>query len=231
MTQAILSKMLVSGQRREPNSLIIAMVSPDSGSTVVIKKDGRRVALERSKPGFLEAGDEVLAGSAGRDEVQVLDGRGTILLAAKSRLKLEEDNPKEQVLRVVQGKLYGTLDSPEDLEGTFRGRIETSDEALSVILKKYQSLDRSGIERLFGRNLKIQIPAAICTVSGKRFGFEIKSDGATEISMFEGTGEVSDLTGEKHVLVEENSMAVVTKDGISEPQKIGRIDKWWEKKD
>jgi hypothetical protein len=49
--------------------------------------------------------------------------------------------------------------------------------------------------------------------------------------MFEGTGEVSDLTGEKHVLVEENSMAVVTKDGISEPQKIGRIDKWWEKKD
>ena len=230
-TDAIVRNKLVPGQRLEADSLIIGMVSPDSGNAVVLKKDGKRIALKRGKPGFLESGDEVLAGSAGHDEVQVLDGRGMILLGARSRLKVEEDNPQEQVLRIAQGKLYAALDWPEDLERTFRGMSETSDEALNVILKKYQSLDRSEIMRLFGRNLKILIPAGVCTLRGKRIGIEIKNEGATEISMFEGTGEVSDPRDEKHLLVGENSVTVVTKDGISEPQRIGRIDKWWEKKD
>jgi ferric-dicitrate binding protein FerR (iron transport regulator) len=55
------------------------------------------------------------------------------------------------------------------------------------------------------------------------------SSGGTEIAIFEGAVDVGDAECAKQVLVEQGFKVIVTKDGISEPQKVADIDKWWEK--
>ncbi len=66
-------------------------------------------------------------------------------------------------------------------------------------------------------------------VRGTRFSVELKNGETTEITVFEGSVEAGDLKGEKRILVEEGFKVIVTKDGISGPQKITEIDKWWDK--
>jgi hypothetical protein len=220
---------LLSGQRPGPDPRIPGMVSWYAGNPVILKKDGRRIALKRGRPAFLESGDEVLTGGADRAEVWVLDGRSTVQLGVRSRLSLEEDNPQEQIWRILQGKAFSALDSPEGLEGTLETPLKKPGDDLDAILKRYRGLDRAEIMRLFGRGLTMRIPAAVCTIRGDRFGVEVKNEGVTEIAVFEGTVEVSGLQGDKRVLIGEGSIAVVTKDGVSEPKSIGDIDKWWEK--
>jgi len=58
-------------------------------------------------------------------------------------------------------------------------------------------------------------------VRGTRFSVELKNEETTEIAVFEGSVEAGDSKGEKRVLVEEGFKVIVTKDGISGPQKIG----------
>ena len=64
---------------------------------------------------------------------------------------------------------------------------------------------------------------------GTKFTVELKNGETTELMVLEGAIEASDLKGEKRVLVEEGFKVIMTKDGISEPQKITEIEKWWEK--
>lgn len=222
-------KMLVSGQITVSNSQILGMVSLYSGRVDILKKDGRKIGLNEGKFGLFGSGDEVLTNGASRAEVQALDGRGTVQLGKQSRLKLEEDTPQEQILRFVQGKMYAAVDKPEDLEKILQDRMEGPDDDLNSILKRYQGLVRSEIVRFFKKNLEMRIPAAVCTVRGARFSVEVKHNETTEISVLEGAVEVRDLKGQKYVLVEEGFRAIVTKDGISEPQRIIDIEKWWEK--
>jgi hypothetical protein len=219
-TYAVVRKMLVSGERPEPDSRILGMVSSHSGSTVILKKDGRKVVLEGEKPGFIEPGDEVSTNGAGRAEVQALDGRGLIQLDGRSRLRIEEDTPQKQALRLIQGRIYSVVDRPEDLERKIRDRIEGPDDDLTALLRRYQGLAGPESAQSREKNLQIRLPEALCSVTGARFSIEVKNEGTTEIIAIEGAVDVSDLRGEKHVLVEEGYRVTVTKNGISEPLKI-----------
>lgn len=57
---------------------------------------------------------------------------------------------------------------------------------------------------------------------------EIKDGALSEITVLEGSVEVSTLDGKNKIIVEGGYKAVAGKDVISEPQKIVNIEKWWE---
>jgi hypothetical protein len=224
---AIVREMLILREGREPNSRILGMVSPSSKQVVITKNDGRRILLKPDKPGFLESGDEVSTKGAGGAEMLFLDGRGTVQLDGGSRLKIEEAASQEQVLQLVQGRVQLAVESPEDLRNQLRERAQRSDDDLNLVLKRYRGLSGSDFARLFEKDLRMKISGAVCAARRTRFTAEVKTEGETEIMVFEGTVEVSDANGQKHIVVNNGFGAVVTKDGLSGPRRLpiqNRID-------
>ena len=224
---AAVRNLLVSAQGKGPNSLICGLVSLLSGKVEIFKKDGKKVTLGGSRPRFLEPGDEVMTTGASSAEVQVLDGRAAVRLGEHSRLKLEEDGPQEQALRLVQGKVYSAVDKVDDFADTLQdnaGNFEADQ-------KLKEAIARTG-EPIKGRTDKkftLHTPNACCSVRGTKFTVGLMNSDGTEIAIFEGAVDVGDAECARQVLVDQGFKVIVTKDGISEPQKIADIDKWWEK--
>jgi len=216
---AVLKEMISPVRRSDPGRAVIAMAAPVSGSGKVLRSDGTKVALKGGKPRFLASGDEVSSEGTDRIEAQVLDGRAVIALHGGSRQKIEEDDPKAQTLRLVQGKLSAVVERPEALDRLVGERLQGPDDELTPLLKRYRDLAGAGSARSGERTLRIRIPEAVCSVAAARFDIGIQGDGITEIAVQEGAVEVSDLKGEKRVLVEEGYRVTVTKDGISGPLK------------
>ena len=224
---AAVRNLLVSGQGKGPNSIICGLVSLHSGKVKISRKDGKKVALDGSRPRFLEPGDEVMTMGASSAEVQVLDGRAAVQLNEHSRLKLEEDGPQEQVLRLVQGKIYSAVDKVDDFTDMLQdnaGHFEAEQD-----LKEAIARTRERIKEWTNRKFTMRTPSACCSFRGTKFIIGLMSSGGTEIAIFEGAVDVGDAECAKQVLVEQGFKVIVTKDGISEPQKVADIDKWWEK--
>lgn len=223
------AKQRLTGPRPGTEAAPLGVASSRSGGTTILKKDGKKLALKRGQAGLLEAGDEVFAGNNDGDIVELLDGRATTRLGAKTRLKAEEEPSRGQAWGLVKGKAYFAVDGPGDLESLLGKGPEVPGEALGVILAKYKALDRAGIERLSGRDLKLRIAGAVYTVQGKQFAVEVMNEGAAEVRAFDGAFEISDAEGARRVLIEQDSMTAVTRNGIAEPKKAGSFDRWWEK--
>ncbi len=217
---AVIEERLVSSGSRRPDSRILGMVSPSLKQVAIITRDGSKVLLKPDKPGFLESGDDVSTkGSAGA-ELLFLDGRGTARLDGGSRLEIEETAGQGQVLRLVRGKVLFAVESPEDLQTRLRDRAQRPDDDLTPVLRRYMGLSGSDFAQLFGKDLKMEIPGAVCAVRRARYTFVVKAEGESEIAVLEGTVEVSDVNGQKHIVVEEGFGAAVTQGGLSGPRRL-----------
>jgi hypothetical protein len=219
--------LLVSGQGKGSNSLICGMVSLQSGKVEIFKKDGKKLALDGSHPRFLEPGDEMMTRGASSAEVQVLDGRAAVRLGEHSRLKLEEDGPQEQVLRLVQGKIYSAVDNVDDFAKMLQdnaGNIE-ADQKLKEAIARTEEPIKGWKDRMF----TLRTLNACCSVRGTKFTVGLMSSDGTEVAIFEGAVDVADANCANGVLVGQGFKVIVTKDGLSEPRKFTDIDKWWEK--
>jgi hypothetical protein len=219
--------LLVSGQGLGSNSLIRGMVCLHSGKAKIFRRDGKEVALDGSNRRFLEPGDELMTTGAGSAEVQVFGGRAVVLLGEHSRLRLEEDGPKEQVLGLVQGKVYCTVDTVDDFAEMLREsalHFEADQD-----LKEATARIREQIKGWTDKKFTVCTGSACCSVRGTKFTIGLLSGGGTEITILEGAVDVGDSERANQVPIEQGFKVIVTKDGISEPQKVAEIDKWWEK--
>jgi hypothetical protein len=216
---AVLKERMAPDLRPDPDRRIIAMGTSVSESAKVFMRDGTKAALKGGRAGFLGLGDEISSEGSGRIEVQALDGRAVIQLHAGAQLKIDENDPQSQTLRLVQGKLSAAVERPEDLDRRVRERLQGPADDLTPLLQRYRDSAAADNARSGGRALRILVPEAVCSVSAARFDIEIRSVGMTEIAVQEGSVEVGDLKGEKRVLVEEGYRVTVTKDGISAPLK------------
>jgi len=125
---------------------ICGLVSLHTGKARVITRNGNEVSLNPGRPRFLEPGEEIVTAGSSPAEVQVLNGRATVILGERSRLKLEEDAPQNQVLRLVQGKLYSIVDEQDEFAGLFEeGRFDLGadpklEEAVAKTRERFQAL-------------------------------------------------------------------------------------------
>jgi hypothetical protein len=224
---AAVRKLLVSGQGQGSHSLIRGLVSFRSGQVKVFRKNGEEVAFDSTHPRFLEPGDGLVTMGASSAEVLVFDGRASVLLGEHSRLKLEEDGPQEEVLQLIQGKIYCAIDKVDE----FADLLQDSARNFESDQKLTEAVARTG-ERIKGwtdKKFTVRTPSACCSVRSTEFTIGPTSGGGTEIAILEGAVDVGDAECAKQVPVEQGFRVIVTKDGISEPQKIADIDKWWEK--
>jgi hypothetical protein len=214
------------------NSPIKGMVSSYSGRVQVSKKNGERFELRDDDPGLLEPGDAILTYGASSAEIQTLDGRGAVQLGEYSELRLQEDTPEKQVLELMRGKIYSAVDKMDDFANMLQEKTEQfgSDflTVANVSEKEYEAVIKS-LRARAQKKFEVRTPSWAMAVRGTRFSVELKNDETTEISVFEGSVEAGDLKGEKRILVEEGFKVIMTKDEISEPQKITDIEKWWDK--
>ena len=214
------------------NPPVKGMVSAYSGRVQVSKKSGETFELRADDPGLLEAGDAILTYGSSSAEVQTLDGRGTVQLGEYSELKLQEDTPEKQVLELVRGKVYSAVEKMDDFANMLQEKTKQfgSDflTVANVSEKEYEAVIKS-LRARAQKKFEVRTGAGTGSVRGTKFTVELKNGETTELMVLEGAIEASDLKGEKRVLVEEGFKVIMTKDGISEPQKITEIEKWWEK--
>jgi hypothetical protein len=216
---AVLKGMLASDRSGEADRTFAAIATSVSGRATILKKDGANDSLKEGKAGFLGPGDEISSPGGGQIEVQAFDGRAIIHLHGGSRLKIEEDGLQAQTLRLVQGKLSALVETPAALDRTVRERFQGPDNDLTPLLRRYVDLAGADSALSGEKTLRIRIPDAVCAVTEARIHIEIMARRTTEIVASEGTVEVSDLRGEKRVLLEEGYGIAVTKDRISAPLK------------
>ena len=223
---------LASNRDNGSNSRIQGLVAQHSGRVEIFKKNGEISYLDGNDPGFLELGDEMTTYGSSSADVQTLDGRGTVHLGEFSKIKIEEDNPQGQVLRLVQGKIYSAVEKMDDFTNMLQEKTKQfgSDflTVANVSEKEYEAVIKS-LRARAQKKFEVRAGAGGGAVRGTRFSVELKNGETTEITVFEGSVEADDSKGEKRVLVEEGFKVIVTKDGISGPQKIADIEKWWDK--
>jgi len=229
---AAIKNRLASNRGNGSNSRIQGLVAQYSGRVEIFKKNGEKSYLDGNDPGFLESGDEMTTYGSSSAEVQTLDGRATVQLGESSKIKLEEDTPQGQVLRLVQGKIYSAVEKMDDFANMLQEKTKQfgSDflTVANVSEKEYEAVIKS-LRARAQKKFEVRTPSWAMAVRGTKFSVELKNGEATEITVFEGSVEAGDLKGEKRILVEEGFKVIVTKDGISGPQKITEIDKWWDK--
>lgn len=224
---AAVRNLLVSGQGEGSDSLICGLVSLKSGKVRIIRKDGNKVELDRRRPGFLGPGDEIMTMGRSNAEVQVLDGRAAVQLDEHSRLKLEEEGRQEQVLQLLQGEVYCAIDKVDDFAAMLQasaGQFEADQD-----LKEVMARNNDRIMKWTNMKFTMHTLSACCSATGTRFSIGLTNSGGTEVAIYEGTGEVGDAKCTKQVPVQQGFKVIVTKDGISEPQKVADIEQWWEK--
>ena len=228
---AAIKNRFAAGLGKGPNSRIRGIVSNYSGRVQISKKSGERFNLADEAPGFLEPGDVIMTYGSSGAEVQTLDGRGAVQLGEYSELKLQEDSPEKQVVDLVRGKLYSAVDKADDFAKELQDKMkEYGDDLLALPglgEAKYEALIQ-GV-RKWKKKFEVRTRDSVVAVRGTKFSVDLKDEGTTEITVLEGAVEAGDLKGERKVLVEEGFRVIVTKDGISEPQKTADIDRWWDK--
>jgi len=206
------------------NPPVKGMVSSYSGRVQVSKKNGERFELRADDPGLLEAGDAILTYGSSSAEIQTLDGRGTVQLGEYSELRLQEDTPEKQVLELVRGKVYSAVEKADDFANMLEEKTKQFGSDFQTVANVSEKEFEAVIKSLRARAQKkfeVRTPNCAVAVRGTRFSVELKNEETTEIAVFEGSVEAGDSKGEKRVLVEEGFKVIVTKDGISGPQKIG----------
>jgi ferric-dicitrate binding protein FerR (iron transport regulator) len=217
------------------NPPVKGMVSSYSGRVQVSKKNGERFELRADDPGLLEAGDAILTYGSSSAEIQTLDGRGVVQLGEYSELRLQEDTPEKQVLELVRGKIYSAVDKMDDFANMLQEKAKQFGSDFQTVAnvseKEFEAVIK-GLRARYARyhkRFEVHTPTSVTAPRGTRFSVELKNEETTEITVFEGSVEAGDSKGEKRVLVEEGFKVIVTKDGISGPQKITETDKWWDK--
>jgi len=206
---------------------ISGLASLHSGKAKILLKNGNEVNLAEGRPRFLELGEEIITMGSSLAEVQVLNGRATVLLGERSRLKLEEDGRQDQALRLVQGKIYSIIDRRDEFAGLFEeGRVGLMD---GQKLGEAVAGARERAQALADKTLTLRTPIACLSAAAARLTLELLKSGASEISVLDGTVDAGDAECSRRIPIEKGFRVAVSKEGIIEPKKAADVERWWEK--
>ena len=244
-------------QRYDSKKQIKGFVANYAGNVYIIKANGERTTPESGflEPGDkVWTGDgtaemQMLDGRAtakigpysefemkkGTPEEQVVElTKGKVYMAVE---KIDE-YAKKMKEKIEQFK------NDENLKGFVKARMKDVQLLEAAIYCKQQIPDAPSISGCVGKYLKergykealtfyyyqlLHTPTAVCAVRGTKYTVDVKDGNTTEINVLEGAVEISNIKGDKKIIVKEGYKAIVTIEGISDPQKILQIERWWER--
>ena len=247
---------LLAGQSSTEKSEISSVVTGYFGTVrVYSKKRDRIVRLgEGDDAAYLEPGDTIWTADNSSVEMRFLDGRGTVRIGERSRLRVEEDGSGSQILNVIKGKIHTAVVKLDEYRKMFEEKLRSYKEmenpatAKDVLIQEiateyYKKKDRwkkvesgeyqpMGFLGPLGSAPLIRTPTVAVAVRGTEFIVFEQEGAGTEIIVLEGTVEVRAIKKEGSVSVTSGYAVRVAKEGaISKPEKIDlfKIDRWWER--
>lgn len=225
-----------------------------TGNVYIIKANHHKTSPEN---GFLGPGDKVLTAN-GTAEVQMLDGRATVKLGPYSEFVMKKDTREEELVELLKGKVYMTVDKIDEFTKKMREKLEQYKEDIQTI-KQLKKEDIDNLEKYIKRELKISIcnlkyglppnydvksegyiggkhyycingyiPNAVLGVRGTKFISEIKDDNSIEVMVLEGIVDVNIPGKDKVLSLEAGDKAIIGVDDIIKLEKIEQIENWWE---
>lgn len=232
---------------------IQGFVSGFTGRVEVKSANGKTYTLnDPESPAFLKAGDVIQTYDNGKATFHVLGGRGDASLGPNSKIVVGKASQEEEEVGLVKGKLYITVNKIDDYASTMKEKYEQYKEDLKTVtdpnnledmyrraqkifrIKKFQILNLHKVGCTYSydfyedRILKSWCRTVVVGIRGTKLSLENKEDGTGELVVLEGVVDVSTPDGRKVFSLEGGQKVTFTKEGISSPQKMENIEKWWE---
>ncbi len=231
------------------DSKVKGFVSDHSGRVEILKANGNTEYLDGNSSGLLESGDSIITYGNGTAQVQFLDGRANSTLAPDTQITIKKDEPAEQILGLLKGRIYTAVDKIDDFTKKMKEEYQRYREDLKTIgeylkdedLRK-QTNRQLSIEIDICRPLKKKItalnvivtedcvitPIAVAGIRGTKFVLENTEEGNGELYVIEGVVDVTTPDG-KTFIVSGGYKTTFREGRFSEAQRFGNIDKWWER--
>lgn len=198
----------------DPKRQIKGFLTNYRGNVWITKANGERTSLEN---GFLEPGDKVMTAD-GTAEIQMLDGRANVKLGPYSQLVITKDTPQEQVVELLQGKLYVAVEKVDQHLNRMKEKLHEYKEVIEKYIKdKVNTLNKEYV---------IRTSAAVFGVRGTKFTTEIKNHGV-EVIVLEGIVDISLPEKNEVLTAEEGNRVTITSDGNIKIERVKQVEEWW----
>jgi len=222
-SKRMIYNLLSKGYDREQG--VTGIVAEFSGEIDIIKKNGNIVDSELS---LIETGDEIRTAD-NITEVQVLEGRGTIIIGQNSRLMISDDSDEKQAVALSEGKAYLSIDKVDEYMKGLNDFIKEYKDAPLAIEESWKNM-KEKIRHWSEKQFELKTPTAICAVRGTRFIVEVKDKDISQIAVLEGAVEVINIKEGTNVVVEKGYSVTCENNQFIKQEKTGNIEKWWEKR-
>lgn len=210
-----------------------SVIANFSGSVQIQKVNPvKNYYLDINTPVSLEAGDIISTGANSKVEAQFLEGLGNMNVGESTQLKITLDSTGTEIVELKQGKIKLDI-----------GKVEEQIKEQEKLLESYKDPnERSYLEKSIGYlkarinkfkcKFNVRTPSACCCIRGTQLIVTGDSINGTEITVLEGSLEVSGTQDSGTTVINAGFKVIITIDGIvSEPIEIdtSTLEKWWEK--
>lgn len=216
------------------------------GRVEILKANGEKPSPDQ---GFLEAGDKVLTldGSA---EIQALDGRAVAKIGPYSEFSMEKDSPQEQVVELLKGKVYLSVEKVDDYVQKLKKKVDQYQTDSQTITQWLQEQGEENIEKMKEgyRRKMMQLQAtkygckgydfenkrlkgciiAVCAVRSTQLTSEVLNNNRILIHVLEGIVDLTLPDFNKTVSLTTGVRAVIDPDGTIHQEKVENAERWWE---
>ncbi|GAB4237641.1 MAG: hypothetical protein OHK0028_14960 [Deltaproteobacteria bacterium] len=223
-------------QRMSPDApgseTIRGVVTVSTGKVELLRKDGGKVFPSEGGDGVVRPGDEIRTYAGARAEVQLLDGRGTVVAGPDTRVKVLEDTPDRQVVEQIRGTVYTAVDRADDAVRRLWDGVKRYRDDLQTIgaldMEEWEKYLKLAAMR-FSKRFELKTPTAVCGVRGTRFAVDVGEDGTTCLAVLEGSVEISCGAGAEKKVVEAGKRVTAVADRVFDPEPAGTMEAWWER--
>ena len=210
---------------------IKGFITDFKGDVQIFKSNGQIFYVNDNNFGLLESGDKIITYGNSYAKVSFLDGRANAVVDEFSELKVEKETEKEEILTLINGKIYSALDKIGAFIDKTKKEFETYKNMTSSDIEFSQEELRKMSDKVLQLKLKNRSgkPDWTIGVRGTRFAIENNPEGNGILSVFEDTVDVF-LPQNKTLAVPAGYKVIFSEDSVSQPQKNDTIDEWWKNK-
>lgn len=200
-----------------------------SGNISVQKSNGEQYSISDSGGSLLENGDLISTSANGKIELQLLEGRGNLLLGENSKLKFSNSDSLDAV-DFINGKVKIAVEKIDNFEKRIKEAYEKVKQDVGSLPESYEQFmnrQRAKMKKKF----EVRIRAAgTASIRGTEFIVVSDNNIGAGLIVLEGEVEMNSKDGLKTVMIKANQKGVFDSEGnLLEPQNIDlkTIENWW----
>lgn len=214
-------KKLDSETKFAPVKFACAITSFTGQIYILDAKSGKLLQFSKNESLVLKPGDEIWTTTGKLTLHYEFENNGgkDVIVGRHSKVIIEEEEDGTQVPKLLSGKTYVRNSIVDEAAMAVDDQISEIGTEYEAFLKKIRP------------KFKVRTPNAVTSVRGTSFTVVADSLSGTEIMVFEGSVEVTEIISGDSIIIEAGYKADVTIEGkIIGPIKIDEttIEKWWE---